>query len=108
MDNIRVTEDALKKINQLQTKEQYPCVLRVGVRGGGCSGLSYFLEFQKIKKDNDITQTYSDVTIVCDPKSMEYIKDMEIWFDRNLLGGGLKFRNPNAKKTCSCGESFSI
>lgn len=106
---ISITEPALKKIAGLKDKqEESKKILRVGVKGGGCSGFSYSLEFVEFEKENDIVQEYDDLKVVCDPKSMEYLNGMEIYFDTNLLHGGLKFRNPNATKSCSCGESFSV
>ena len=107
--SITITPEALVKIKSLSEKEDASNrTLRVGVKGGGCSGFSYDMKFVGGPKDKDIVMNFDDMVVVCDPKSIEFLKDMEIWFDRNLIGGGLKFRNPNAKKSCSCGESFSV
>lgn len=107
--SITVTPEALTKIKALSEREDAgKRILRVGVKGGGCSGFSYDMKFVGEHNDSDIVLSFDEVTLVCDPKSMQFLEGMEIWFDRNLIGGGLKFRNPNAKKSCSCGESFSV
>lgn len=105
---IHVTEKAARKAVSLAQKDNVPAILRVGVRGGGCSGLSYFLDFTDAIKEDDTTLEVEGLTVVCDPKSLQYIDGMRLDFDSNLLGGGFKFHNPNAKRSCSCGESFTV
>jgi len=82
--------------------------LRVGVKGGGCSGFSYFLEFVEDQKDNDACYEFSGLKVLCDPKSLNFIAGIELDYDTNLLNGGFKFNNPQSRKSCSCGESFSV
>lgn len=94
------------KIMKKEGKENY--VLRVGVQGGGCSGFSYVLKFDESVKDSDIVEEVNGLTIVCDAKSIEYLNGITIDYETNLLKAGFKFINPMAKKSCSCGESFSI
>lgn len=104
-----VTKDAAKKALKLMEKEgKHNHVLRIGVKGGGCSGFSYFLNFEPEAKEEDTVVEVEGLKVVCDPKSLKLLEDIELYYDTNLLGGGLKFRNPNAKRTCSCGESFTI
>ncbi len=82
-------------------------VLRMGVRGGGCSGLSYTLGFDKDTSDYDhLIEFESGVKVAIDMKSMLYLKGTEVDFTTDLLGGGFKFNNPNARKSCGCGSSF--
>ena len=89
--------------------------LRVGVRSGGCSGMSYTMDFigeNEINSDDKIYD-YSlseDVAfqVVCDPKSLLYIYGMQLDFSTELIGGGFNFTNPNASQTCGCGSSFAV
>ena len=84
--------------------------LRVGVRGGGCSGFTYTLGFDDSRGDMDIffrrKWQPQDLKIVCDPKSFLFLNGMELDFEEDLMGRGFKFKNPNATNTCGCGESF--
>ena len=106
---IELTEKAVKKVRQLAAKQVTAKILRVGVKGGGCSGLSYFLDFVEEPRDGDERLNLEeDVHVVVDPKSLKFIDGTILDFDTNLLNGGFKFRNPHAKKSCSCGESFTI
>jgi len=81
--------------------------IRVSVRGGGCSGLSYDIDFEDQKRPNDLV--FGDtVQIFCDPKSHPYLDGMTIDVTSGMVGTGFVFRNPNAEKTCGCGSSFSV
>lgn len=83
--------------------------LRVGVKGGGCSGFSYTLGFDDMDH-SEVDQVFEvdGVTIVCDPKSFLYLNGIEIDFEESLMGRGFKFNNPNARNSCGCGESFGV
>ena len=108
---ITVTERAIKKIKALaikEGKEGKEPVLRIGVKGGGCSGLNYFLDFVDEPRPDDQILECVGLKVLCDPKSLQYIDDMEVDFETNLMNAGFQFRNPHAQKTCSCGESFTI
>lgn len=85
-------------------------LLRVGVKEGGCSGMSYTMDFAEKEsvKDEDSVLEFGDMKIICDPKSLLYIFGMELDYKSALIGGGFSFRNPNADKTCGCGKSFSV
>ena len=81
--------------------------LRMSVDGGGCSGMTYKMDFEKIKGEFDKTFESNGLTIICDLKSWLYLKDIEIDYSDDLLNGGFKIKNPNAERTCGCGTSFS-
>ena len=105
---IKLTERAVTKAIALAEKQGVPKILRVGVKGGGCSGLSYFLDFVDGTREGDEVLTLGELQVVCDPKSLEYLDGTEVDFDTNLLSSGFKFYNPKSKKSCSCGESFAV
>lgn len=84
-------------------------VLRMGVRGGGCSGLSYTLGFDKqINEFDNVIELGDGVKVVVDMKSFLYLKGTELDYTTDLIGGGFKFNNPNARKSCGCGSSFQV
>ncbi len=105
---ITLTSRAVNKAITLAQKEGKPPILRVGVKGGGCSGFSYVLDFVDNFKDSDTVSELDGLTVICDPKSLEFIKELVLDFETNLLKSGWNFTNPKATKSCSCGESFSI
>ena len=108
---IKLTDIALKKITSIiENREDKDVIigLRVGVRGGGCSGFSYFLKFDSNVSDLDRTIDYDQVKLIIDNKSYLYLMGTEIDFVDDLNSAGFKFNNPNAKRTCGCGESFSV
>lgn len=107
---ITVTERAKDKAIELMKKENKPegAFIRVGVEGGGCSGLTYKLEFDSETKADDKVFEDKGVRIVCDKKSFLYLIGTELDFTDGLNGKGFEFHNPNASRTCGCGESFSV
>jgi iron-sulfur cluster assembly protein len=82
--------------------------LRVGVKGGGCSGFSYTLGFDDQINETDQVVEVNGIKVVCDPKSFLYLNGTMVDFEDSLMGRGFKFKNPNAAKSCGCGESFSV
>ena len=80
--------------------------LRVGIRGGGCSGFSYVLDFTG-HKENDFVMDFDGITVYLDPMSAMHLEGTTIDYVKSLMGMGFKFINPSAKKTCGCGSSFS-
>ena len=104
---IHVTEKAAGEIRRLPEKEPADSFLRVQVVGGGCSGMSYKLGFDAIKKDNDKVFEENGVKVLVDPKSFLYVNGTTLDFSDGLQGTGFNFLNPNAKKSCGCGSSFS-
>jgi iron-sulfur cluster assembly protein len=105
---IFLTESAIVAVKNAITQEGQPGdALRVSVVGGGCSGYQYNLDFDKESRMGDITLTYGEVQIFIDPVSAGYLKGTVIDYVSGLQGTGFKFENPNAKRTCGCGSSFS-
>ncbi|HJP02173.1 MAG TPA: iron-sulfur cluster assembly accessory protein [Planctomycetota bacterium] len=107
---ISVTTRAVSEVKRILNEQSLPdnTALRVGVKGGGCSGFSYTLGFDDTVVETDQVIEVDGVRVVCDPKSFLYLSGTEIDFEDNLMGRGFKFGNPNANKTCGCGESFSV
>lgn len=103
---ITLTEFAANKIKTLLA-EKKETGIRAGVQGGGCSGFTYQLKFDNQKEGDKIIEN-NGVNIYVDPKSYLYLMGTEIHFIDDLNQSGFKFVNPNAKRTCGCGESFSI
>ena len=107
---IGITERAKQEVRRIINEQDLPqsTVLRVGVKGGGCSGFSYSLGFDDTVQEIDQIFDSEGVKVVCDPKSFLYLNGTEVDFEESLMGRGFKFGNPNASKTCGCGESFSV
>lgn len=107
---ITITDRAKVKVHQLMSEENMgpDYFVRVSVKGGGCSGLSYDLDFDNERKDADQEFVSEEVKIVCDLKSYLYLAGTELDFTDGLNGKGFNFINPNAKRTCGCGESFAV
>jgi iron-sulfur cluster assembly protein len=106
---IGLTENAAVKVRELiESRPSETAGLRVGVRGGGCSGFSYFLEFAEGPNKGDRELLSHEVKLYIDPKSYLYLMGTQVDFVDSLAGSGFKFENPNAKRTCGCGESFSV
>lgn len=105
---IILTEKSISEIKRLLILDNKAAwALRLGVKGGGCSGLEYTLAFEEKPNPPDNVFDYDGVKIFCDPKSYLFLNGMTLDFSNELLNGGFKFVNPNAKKSCSCGTSFS-
>ena len=107
---ITVSENAKNKAISLMAEDNAPegSFIRVGVKGGGCSGLTYDMSFDHIVNDDDKEFEDKVVKIVCDKKSILYLAGTELDFSGGLNGKGFIFVNPNASRTCGCGESFSL
>ena len=106
---ITMTPAAVEYAKRMRAKEQKEGqALRVGVKAGGCSGYSYFLGFTADRRANDLVLEYDGLTVVVDPRSLEVLDGTEIDYRRGLIGAGVQFKNPRAKKSCGCGESFSV
>ena len=105
---ITLTEKAAEKIRDVFVEKDMPAdtCLRVGVKGGGCSGFSYTLDVTDKPADDDELFESNGVRIVCDPKSCLYLNGTEVDYEDKLLGQGFVFNNPNAKDRCGCGASF--
>ncbi|MGB0415804.1 MAG: HesB/IscA family protein [Coraliomargarita sp.] len=105
---IVLTDSAGVKLNALIEREQKGEFLRVKITGGGCNGLSYKMKFVEAPKRGDILVRSGGAQVVVDSKSALYLRGTELDYSDKMVGGGFKFSNPNAKASCSCGESFSI
>jgi iron-sulfur cluster assembly protein len=105
---IRLTERALSQALRLREKEKKnDHFLRIGVKGGGCSGLEYVLKFDTKQTPYDIQENFGDLTVVVDAKSAVYLRGSVLDFTGALIGGGFQFQNPNAVRECGCGTSFT-
>ncbi|RVX21480.1 Iron-sulfur assembly protein IscA, chloroplastic [Vitis vinifera] len=122
MPAISLTDNALKHLNKMRSDRTEDLCLRIGVKQGGCSGMSYTMEFEdraKTRPDDSIIEyngfviDYSHHKLVnyqstfCDPKSLLFVFGMQLDFSDALIGGGFSFKNPNATQTCGCGKSLA-
>jgi iron-sulfur cluster assembly protein len=105
---IILTEKAATHIKKFISKRGSGIGIRFGVRTTGCSGLAYKLEFVDEKLDDDLVFTSRDVSIFIDPQCLPFVNGTELDFHREGLNEGFKFKNPNAKDACGCGESFRV
>ena len=106
---ITLTSAAAQEVKRLMEKEQKPNLgLRIGVKGGGCSGLSYVLGLEEaVPKQYDSVFEQEGIKLLVDAKSHLYLDGITIDYKTNLMGGGFEFQNPNAQKSCGCGHSFT-
>lgn len=109
-DDIILTEKAVQEVFSIKEKNNIPSThaLRLGVKGGGCSGMSYVLAFDDVVKEKDLILEKNGVRIVIDQKSMFYLSGTTLDFSDGLNGRGFVFNNPQAAKTCGCGSSFGV
>ncbi|MEO0946865.1 MAG: iron-sulfur cluster assembly accessory protein [Cyanobacteria bacterium J06641_5] len=109
---ILLSPNALKHLIQLREQQgKNNLCLRVGVRGGGCSGLSYTMDFaepSQVTADDEVYDYPEGLKIVCDRKSLLYLYGLQLDYSDALIGGGFDFVNPNASQTCGCGKSFGV
>lgn len=104
---ISLTDKAADKVKEILTKEdKQDHALRIGVKGGGCSGFSYTMNLDKIFSESDQVFEEKGIKIVIDAKSFIYLTGMKVDYVENLSGSGFAFSNPNATRTCGCGHSF--
>ncbi len=110
-NSILLSETAAKEIRDIirdQELDVEKVRLRVGVKGGGCSGFSYVLDLTEHQKEHDEVFEQHGVKIICDPKSLLYLSGTTIDFKDEVMGRGFVFQNPNASTSCGCGSSFSV
>ncbi|MBC8322264.1 MAG: iron-sulfur cluster assembly accessory protein [Candidatus Marinimicrobia bacterium] len=106
---ITATPKAIKRIkNAMKMEGKEGWALRMGVEGGGCSGMNYQMTFEEKQGEMDKVIESNGLKILCDLKSWLYIRGLEIDFSEDMLNGGFKIHNPNANRTCGCGTSFSV
>ena len=107
---ISITNNALHAIMKLKHENQNQILLRIGVKQGGCSGMSYIMHIEHPRKitPHDKVIHYSKFKVVCDYKSLLFLYGLSLDYNNNLVGGGFSFINPNATQICGCGKSFTI
>ena len=106
--SITVTKQAVKRLKAvMKSEEKDNQYLRMSVESGGCSGMSYKMDFSSEKNEFDKTFETNGLSVICDLKSWLYLKDIEVDYSDDLLNGGFKINNPNAERSCGCGTSFS-
>ncbi|MGF1460889.1 MAG: iron-sulfur cluster assembly accessory protein [Leptolyngbyaceae cyanobacterium] len=106
---ILMTESALQHVKMLKEQQDgKELCLRVGVRQGGCSGMSYMMDFEDASNitEHDEVYDYDGFRVICDRKSLLYLYGLMLDYSNALIGGGFQFTNPNANQTCGCGKSF--
>jgi len=107
-NRVRLTPEAGVKVAALIAREVQGDYLRIAITGGGCNGLSYKMRFVPEARKGDILVRTAGVPVVVDPKTALYLKGTQLDYSAKMVAGGFKFSNPNAKASCSCGESFSV
>lgn len=106
---LTLTESACARVRELTSARGETALwLRLGVRGGGCSGFSYVMDFVQGPEDGDKVFTFDDVSVCVDKKSYLFINGIELDYESDLIRQQFVFNNPLAKRSCSCGESFSV
>eukprot|EP01041_Mallomonas_annulata_P000911 gene911-1767_t len=109
---IKITPSAMDHLMSLKTKQNNgkELLLRMGVRAGGCSGMSYIMDVideSQVTEDDHI-ETYQGIRCAVDPKSLLFLYGLQLDYSHELIGGGFKFSNPNAETSCGCGKSFGV
>ena len=106
---IQLSDSAKIAVSKLLDEQKKPnAFLRIGVKGGGCSGMTYDVKLDEKQEELDRVFDLNGVKVVCDSKSFIYLDGMTIDFSNELVGGGFRFVNPNASGTCGCGTSFAV
>lgn len=108
---VNLSENAAREIRTIVEQQELDADkirLRVGVKGGGCSGFSYVLDLTENQKDTDESFVQHGITVICDPKSLLYLHGTTIDFKDEIMGRGFVFQNPNASSSCGCGSSFAV
>ncbi len=108
---LQVTASAVKRIRAILAKEGISTQeggLRLGVKGGGCSGMSYSITFDARPRATDNIFPFEDVRVFIDPKSFVYLRGMTLDYEETLIRQGFNFINPNSSRSCGCGSSFSV
>ncbi len=108
---LEVTPSAVKRIRVILAKEGISLEeggLRLGVKGGGCSGMSYSVGFDTRPRESDNLFTFEDIRVFIDPKSFVYLRGMTLDYEETLIRQGFNFINPNSARSCGCGTSFSV
>ena len=106
---IHLTESALGEIKRMMAERQFEdAIVRFGVETGGCSGLQYSMDFDHQTQEGDHVFEHHELMVVCDDVSLPLLDGLRVDFSSKLIGGGFKFTNPNARRSCGCGTSFRV
>jgi iron-sulfur cluster assembly protein len=106
---ISLSQSAVAEIHKMmQDRGLVEALVRFGVEAGGCSGLQYSMDFDDEVRGSDTVFTQDGVKVVCDRESLTYLDGLKVDFSTKLMGGGFKFENPNATRSCGCGTSFRV
>jgi len=106
---VTITPDALAQLTRIVKRKGQPgSHIRIGVKGGGCSGYEYVVKLDTRSIDGDAVLETDELKVVCDPKSAKLLQGSTLIYTGNLIGGAFKFENPNVKKSCGCGSSFVL
>lgn len=106
--SLAITPAAVTEIKRLMAQESEPSLfLRIGISSGGCSGMSYQMAFDNNPNENDETLDFDGLQVRVDKRALPYLEGTQVDYSTGMLGGGFKFSNPNAKRSCGCGSSFS-
>ncbi|MCG3175674.1 MAG: hypothetical protein MOGMAGMI_00607 [Candidatus Omnitrophica bacterium] len=105
---IQLTDNAKTEVRRLLQSQPSGAFLRLAVKGGGCSGMSYDVKFDTQAAEYDRSFEQDGIRVVCDSKSLVYLDGMHVDYSSDLVGGGFRFINPNASGTCGCGTSFTV
>ena len=105
---IQLTDKAIKKIQQVMGKQHDVAGLRLAVRGGGCDGLTYSIQFDAAARPKDNVFEFGGAKVFVDPKSLTFLEDITVDYQETLMQQAFVFHNPKAKHSCSCGTSFSV
>ena len=105
---IQLSEKAQKEVERLVQQQKPGSFLRLSVKGGGCSGMTYDVKFDDKQGEYDRVFESGGVKMVCDSKSLVYLDGMTVDYSNELVGGGFRFINPNATGSCGCGTSFAV
>jgi iron-sulfur cluster assembly protein len=106
---LSLTPAAVEYVKQARAREgKEGQILRIGVKAGGCSGHHYVMLFTTAQRPGDLVLEYNGLTVVVDPRSLAILEGTTVDYQRGLLGSGVQFHNPRAKKSCGCGDSFSV
>ena len=105
---VEIAPEAREQVRRLVARKgNETSFLRIGVKGGGCSGLEYVFRLDDQRRTGDLEDSLDGITVVCDPKSATFLQGARLVFTGNLIGGGFAFENPNAERQCGCGTSFT-
>ena len=106
---VNITPEAISELKRLMSEEKEETLyLRMGVAAGGCSGMSYAMAFDSNKTDQDEQFDFDGLPVIIDARAKPYLQGTTLEYNGGLLGGGFNFTNPNAKRTCGCGTSFTV